>query len=152
MHYNIMCHKTGVDVGQTSWFDIPYSIQFTHTYKLIGALDVGHIRKCVLIMTFTLVYSLYAIIPLFSWAQGGLCFYSFTLHIVNLSRDIFSRNCSLGGWITFVGREDVNNIQKTNKICYYLGGKFKTWGGGELGGIFPLKALKKTKKKHCMAT
>ena len=28
-----------------------------------------------------------------------------------------------------MGKENVKNIQKTNKICYCLGGKFKTLGG-----------------------
>ena len=49
----------------------------------------------------------------------------------------FSRDVVLGGGgggIAFVGRENVKNIQKTNEICYCLGGKFP-----------PLKALK---KKH----
>ena len=61
----------------------------------------------------------------------------------------FFEKCSLGGEIAFVGRENVKNIQKTNKICYCLGGG----GGGNLklrGEIPPpppppLKAL----KKHC---
>ena len=34
----------------------------------------------------------------------------------------------------------MKNILKTNKICYCLGGKFKTYGGE----FPPLKALKKT--------
>jgi len=34
----------------------------------------------------------------------------------------------------------MKNVLKTNKICYCLGGKFKTWRGE----IPPLKALKKT--------
>ena len=34
----------------------------------------------------------------------------------------------------------MKNIPKTNKICYCLGGKFKTWGEGEIS----LKALKNT--------
>ena len=40
-----------------------------------------------------------------------------------------------------MGRENVKNIQKTNKQnLLVFGGKFKTWGGGEFP---PLKALKK---------
>ena len=40
-----------------------------------------------------------------------------------------------------MGRENVKNIQKTNKICCCFGGEnLKLLGGG---GISPLKALKK---------
>ena len=40
----------------------------------------------------------------------------------------------------------MKNIQKTNEICYCLGGKFKLLGGGGGGGgdFPPLNALKKT--------
>ena len=54
---------------------------------------------------------------------------------------VFSRNVVFfwgGGGIVFVGRENVKNIQKTNKLCYYLGGNLKL-----RGEISPLKALKK---------
>jgi len=37
---------------------------------------------------------------------------------------LFSRDVVLGGKIAFVGRENVKNIQKTNEICYCLGGEF----------------------------
>ena len=40
---------------------------------------------------------------------------------------VFSRDVVLGGGeIAFVWTENVRNMQKTNKICYCLGGKFKT--------------------------
>ena len=48
----------------------------------------------------------------------------------------FFKKCSLGGKSAFVGRENVKNIQKTNKICYCL-------GGGGRGGISPLTTMKK---------
>ena len=32
----------------------------------------------------------------------------------------FSRNVVWGWEIAFVGRENVKNIQKTNKICYFV--------------------------------
>ena len=38
------------------------------------------------------------------------------------ARVFFFLRCSFGGKIAFVGRENVKNIQKTNKICYCLGG------------------------------
>ena len=31
-----------------------------------------------------------------------------------------------GGGIALSGEENVKNIQKTNKLCYCLGGNFKT--------------------------
>ena len=37
-----------------------------------------------------------------------------------------------GGEIAFVGRENVKNIQKTNKICYCLGGGGIQNLGGEI--------------------
>ena len=48
---------------------------------------------------------------------------------------VFSRNVVLGG-NCFCGKRKCENIKKTNKLCYCLG------GGGEFK---PLKAL----KKHC---
>ena len=65
--------------------------------------------------------------------------------ITSFATRVFSRDVVLGrggGGIAFVGRENVTNIQKTNEICYCMGG-----GNSKLrGGISPLRAL----KKHCL--
>ena len=50
-------------------------------------------------------------------------YYTYGIHRV------FSRNIVLGGKIAFVGRENVKNVKKQNKICCCLGGNFKTLGG-----------------------
>ena len=61
---------------------------------------------------------------------------TFSLDVVR----VFSRNVVWGGGggggIAFVGRE---NVKKTDKICYCLGGggNLNTWVGGGGGGIFP---------------
>jgi len=51
----------------------------------------------------------------------------------------FFLECSVGWWwwggITFVGRENVKNIQKANKNCYCLGRTLKLSGMG--GGNIP---------------
>ena len=39
---------------------------------------------------------------------------------------VFSRDVVLGGKLLLWGEKNVKNIQKTNEICYCLGGKFKT--------------------------
>ena len=39
---------------------------------------------------------------------------------------VFSRDVVLGGKLFLWGEKNVKNIQKTNEICYCLGGKFKT--------------------------
>ena len=43
-----------------------------------------------------------------------------------LSIRVFSRDVVLGGKLLLWGEKNVKNIQKTNEICYCLGGKFKT--------------------------
>ena len=58
-----------------------------------------------------------------SIAQG--CSLMHSCSFESESGRVFSRDVVLGGEIAFVGRENVKNILKTNKICYCLGGNSK---------------------------
>ena len=50
----------------------------------------------------------------------------FIQKMLSVQAGFLSRDVVLGEEIAFVGRENVKNILKTNKICYCLGGGFKT--------------------------